>query len=125
MSTWGHYAPSFHCAGLRSHALAERADGAFSKQVAVKLLCAPFLNAFDRLQHERDVLARLDHPNIARLLDGGSTPEDLPYLVMEFLEGSNLNSIVQDGAALTLPATRPVGHYDVREQSGRLEVELP
>jgi serine/threonine protein kinase len=40
-----------------------------------------------RFRTERQVLASLDHPNIARLLDAGSTPEGLPYLVMEFVEG--------------------------------------
>jgi serine/threonine-protein kinase len=74
--------------GMGAVYLAERSDGAFSKHVAIKLLSVPFLDAFDRLHHEREVLARLDHPNIARLLDGGSTPEGVPYLVMVCVDGT-------------------------------------
>jgi len=77
--------------GMGAVYLAERTDGAFSKQVAIKLLCTPFLHAVTRLEHERKVLARLDHPNIARLLDGGSTPEGLPYLVMEYIDGTPID----------------------------------
>ena len=77
--------------GMGAVYLAERTDGAFSKQVAIKLLCTPFLHAVTGLEHEREVLARLDHPNIARLLDGGSTPEGLPYLVMEYVDGTPID----------------------------------
>jgi len=77
--------------GMGAVYLAERTDGAFSKEVAIKLLCTPFLHALTRLQHEREVLAKLDHPNIARLLDGGSTPEGLPYLVMEYVDGTPID----------------------------------
>ena len=69
--------------------LAERADGAYTKQVAVKLVRAGQDNAeiVARFQREREILASLDHPNIARLIDGGSTEEGLPYFVMEFVDG--------------------------------------
>ena len=43
---------------------------------------------FERFLHERQILASLDHPNIARLYDGGTTEEGLPYLVMELIEGT-------------------------------------
>lgn len=59
---------------------AVRADGAYDKQVAIKIILA-------RFQNERQILASLDHPNIASLLDGGKTEEGLPYLVMEYIQG--------------------------------------
>jgi serine/threonine protein kinase/tetratricopeptide (TPR) repeat protein len=67
----------------------ERAGGQFDQTVAVKLirreLFSPDLRG--RFERERRTLARLSHPNVARLLDGGITDEALPYLVMEFVEG--------------------------------------
>ncbi len=68
---------------------ATRADGTFDKQVAVKLIQGARSTDYflSRFQNERQILATLDHPNIARLLDGGSTEEGLPYLVMEYIEG--------------------------------------
>jgi non-specific serine/threonine protein kinase/serine/threonine-protein kinase len=73
--------------GMGAVYLAERSDGAFSKQVAVKLLSPALAHARDRFHRERDLLARLEHPNIARLLDGGTTPEGWPFLVMEYVDG--------------------------------------
>ncbi len=67
--------------------LAERSDGTFAKRVAVKLLSAGFLPLRDRFLRERELLARLEHPNIARLLDAGATPDHMLYLVMEYVEG--------------------------------------
>ena len=72
--------------------LARRADDAFHKEVAVKLL--PPAASHDlrvRFRTERQVLANLEHPNIARLIDGGTTKEGLPYLVMEYVEGEPLD----------------------------------
>jgi eukaryotic-like serine/threonine-protein kinase len=73
--------------------LAERADQQFKRQVAVKLLRAGLDVAFilNRFLNERQILASFDHPNIARLLDGGVTTEGLPYLVMEYVEGAPLD----------------------------------
>ncbi len=73
--------------GMGAVYLAERNDGAFTKQVAVKLLATVLVHARDRFQRERDVLATLEHPNIARLLDGGATPDGWLYLVMEYVDG--------------------------------------
>jgi serine/threonine protein kinase len=75
--------------GMGSVYLAERSDGAYTKQVAVKLVRAGQDNAeiAARFQREREILASLDHPNIARLIDGGSTKEGVPYFVMEFVDG--------------------------------------
>lgn len=67
---------------------AERADGHFQQQAAIKLLRGiPTENALSLLAAERQILAGLQHPHIARLLDGGATPGGQPYLVMEFVEG--------------------------------------
>jgi serine/threonine-protein kinase len=67
---------------------AERADGHFQQQAAIKLLRGiPTEDALSLLAAERQILAGLQHPHIARLLDGGATPGGQPYLVMEFVEG--------------------------------------
>ena len=68
---------------------ATRDDAEFRQQVAIKLVraVAESPSTLRRFRKERQILARLSHPNIARLLDGGSTPEGVPYLVMEFIEG--------------------------------------
>ena len=66
-----------------------RADDQYRKEVAIKLVRAGQDSAFvvSRFKHERQILANLDHPNIARLLDGGSTEEGVPYFVMELIDG--------------------------------------
>ncbi len=68
---------------------AVRADGEFDREVAVKLVRSGFDSQFilERFRHERQILAGLDHPNIARLLDGGTTDDGIPYLVMELVDG--------------------------------------
>ena len=68
---------------------AVRVDGQFEKEVAIKLVRRGYDGAFllERFRNERQVLARLEHPNIARLLDGGSTDDGIPYLAMELIEG--------------------------------------
>ena len=70
--------------------LGERDDGQFRRRVAVKLLRAsPDAEELHRrFRAERQILASLAHPNIAQLLDGGITDGQLPYLVMEYIEGS-------------------------------------
>jgi serine/threonine protein kinase len=73
--------------------LASRADDEYRKKVAVKLV-QPALDSRDlltRFRNERQTLASLDHPNIVKLLDGGSTPEGLPFLVMDYVEGSPID----------------------------------
>ena len=83
---------------------AVRADGQFVKDVAVKIVRTGVDTAFvvDRLRHERQILAGLDHPNIARLLDGGTTDDGLPYLVMELVEGIAIDAYC-DEHGLTVP----------------------
>ncbi len=72
--------------------LADRADGEYDKRVAIKLITGarPDANLDQRFRRERQILAQLEHPNIARLLDGGATPSGQPYLVMEYVEGPPL-----------------------------------
>ncbi len=69
--------------------LAERADGHFEQQVALKILRfgADGGEARHHFAQERQILASLDHPAIARLIDGGITPAGLPYLAMEYVDG--------------------------------------
>ncbi|MFN0152381.1 MAG: tetratricopeptide repeat protein [bacterium] len=69
--------------------LAARADEQFEKQVAIKVVTASFAEprALFRFRRERQILAALEHPNIARLLDGGVSAEGYPFLVMEFVDG--------------------------------------
>lgn len=69
--------------------LAERDDGQFRRRVAVKLLrnSPDAEELHHRFLAERQILATLDHPNIAQLIDGGVTDGRLPYLVMEYVEG--------------------------------------
>lgn len=77
---------------------ARRADDVYQQTVAIKLV-RPVHLAGDpasrrallaRFEAERRILARLDHPNVARILDGGSTASGIPYLVMEYVEGVSL-----------------------------------
>lgn len=73
--------------------LAERTDGEFHQKVAIKLIKRGMDTDFiiKRFRHERQILATLNHPNIAQLLDGGTTNDDLPYFIMEYVEGSPIN----------------------------------
>ena len=72
---------------------AVRADDEYQKQVAIKLVRVGQDSAFvvQRFRVERQILAALDHPNIARLLDGGTTGEGLPYFVMELIDGEPID----------------------------------
>lgn len=72
---------------------AERADGQFTQEVAIKLLRRGFDAQWlaSRFAAERQILARLDHPNLARLLDGGCTEEGLPFIVMELVDGEPID----------------------------------
>jgi serine/threonine protein kinase len=75
--------------GMGSVYLAERSDETFHRQAAVKLILpsAGSAGIIARFQQEREILASLDHPNIAKLLDAGVTEEGWPYFVMEFVDG--------------------------------------
>jgi eukaryotic-like serine/threonine-protein kinase len=73
--------------------LAERADQEYRQQVAIKLVRGGLLSAQiqGRLRLERQILATLQHPNIARLLDGGRAADGTPYLVMEYIDGEPID----------------------------------
>ena len=79
--------------GMGAVFLAQRDDAAFKKSVAIKLIKRGMDTDFilKRFRNERQILATLDHPFIARLLDGGTTDDELPYFVMEYVEGSPIH----------------------------------
>lgn len=75
--------------GMGTVFLAERCDGIFEQQVALKII-KPGLSTIPiirRFQHERQILAKLQHPNIAKLFDGGVTEDRRPYFTMEYVDG--------------------------------------
>jgi serine/threonine-protein kinase len=80
--------------GLGAVYLAARADDEYRKEVALKLIRRG-LDTEDilrRFRNERQILAQLDHPNIARLIDGGTTGDGLPYFVMEYVNGEPIGA---------------------------------
>ncbi len=78
--------------GMGAVYLATRADNVFQMQVAIKLIKRGMDSDFilGRFRNERQILASLDHPNIARLLDGGTADDGRPYFVMEYIAGQPL-----------------------------------
>lgn len=78
--------------GMGAVFLAERADGQFEQRVALKLIRggAASTQIVRRFQSERQILARLHHPHIARLLDGGLTDDGQPFFAMEYVDGEPL-----------------------------------
>ncbi len=82
---------------------AERADGAFQQQVAMKLIRRELLSedGLERFFAERQILARLEHPGIARLIDGGAEDLGIPYVVMEYVDGLPIDQYCERNA-LTL-----------------------
>jgi tetratricopeptide (TPR) repeat protein/tRNA A-37 threonylcarbamoyl transferase component Bud32/TolB-like protein len=84
--------------GMGTVYLARRADGAFERRVAIKMIRRGLDSELvtRRFQHERQILASLDHPHIARLFDGGTTAEGQPYFVMEYVEGTPIDRYADD-----------------------------
>jgi serine/threonine-protein kinase len=80
--------------GMATVYLAERADGQFEQSVAVKVLdlSRDFDALAERFAQERHILARLEHRNIARLIDGGTTRAGQPYVVMEYVDGEAIDA---------------------------------
>jgi predicted Ser/Thr protein kinase len=74
---------------------AMRADGDFEQRVAIKLLQRDAAAQMERFQAERQILARLEHPGIARLYDGGVTEDGRPFMTMEFVEGRPITDYCQ------------------------------
>ncbi len=81
----------------------QRIEGDFQQQVAVKIIGARFTTGWlrDQFLTERAILARLQHPNIAQLLDGGVTDDGEPYLVMEHVEGERFDKFCENRKAGT------------------------
>lgn len=77
---------------------AERSDGTFDQRVALKLLHSSLASdeLIERFRQERQILARLQHPHIATLLDGGITPDGQPWFAMEFVEGVPIDRYADD-----------------------------
>jgi len=99
--------------------LAERDDGQFRRRVAIKVIRGgpDAVDLHGRFEAERHILASLDHPNIARLLDGGLTEDGRPYLVMEYIEGLPIDEYcrrqrldVEDRLRLFCAVARAVHH---------------
>jgi serine/threonine protein kinase/Tol biopolymer transport system component/tetratricopeptide (TPR) repeat protein len=92
--------------GMGTVYLAVRADQEFRKRVAIKLIRRGMESEFAvrRFRNERQILAKLEHPNIARLIDGGTTRDGMPYFVMEYVEGQPLQRFCEEHALS--PGTR-------------------
>src|SRR5260370_19945437 len=84
--------------GMGAVYVAHRADGNFEQQVAIKLIDLPLATDLfrERFRFERQILAGLNHPLIARLLDGGVTSEGEPFLVMEYVDGVPIHRFCED-----------------------------
>ncbi|HQX56040.1 MAG TPA: serine/threonine-protein kinase [Pyrinomonadaceae bacterium] len=89
--------------GMGSVYLAVREED-FSKKVAVKVIppLSDSPTTAANFRRERQILARLDHPNIARLLDGGTSPNGTPFLVMEYIEGKPIDQYCDDAGLTTI-----------------------
>ena len=84
---------------------AVRADEVFQRICAIKVI-RPEISTdslLQRFRQERQILARLDHVNIARIMDGGSTTDGLPYFVMDFVDGSSINKFCSEHALSVRP----------------------
>jgi serine/threonine protein kinase len=93
--------------GMGTVYLAERADGEVTQRVAVKLLPPGAADSNrDRFLQERQILATLDHPNIARLLDAGRLAHGQPFLAMEYVDGRPI-----DVFAAELPIRKKIGLF--------------
>ena len=87
--------------GMGAVYLAERADGQYEQRVALKLIKRGMdtEQVLARFRAERQILASLDHPNIARLLDGGTTETGVPYFAMEYVEGEPIDAYAEPARA--------------------------
>ena len=94
--------------------LAEPADGAYQQNVAVKLmLSATATDAAKRVGRERQTLAALNHPNIARLIDGGASNDGIPYLEMDYVDGERIDDWCH--ARMYMRLGRDLANYQVTQ----------
>lgn len=117
--------------GMGTVYLAERDDLEFKQKTAIKIIKRGMDSDFiiRRFKHERQILASFEHPNIARLLDGGTTPDGVPYFVMEYIEGETLYNYCDKhcldlaarieifkhiAAAVNYAHTRQIIHRDIK-----------
>ncbi len=82
--------------GMGEVYLAHRTDADFSQKVALKLIRPEAVGRMGHFENERRILAGLEHPGIARLIDGGLAPDGRPYMAMEFVEGRDLISYAKE-----------------------------
>jgi tetratricopeptide (TPR) repeat protein len=82
--------------GMGAVFLGERADGQFEQRAAIKIIQRGAPGWVRRFLEERRILALLEHPGIARLIEGGVTPDGLPYFAMELVEGAHLDRYCDD-----------------------------
>uniref|UniRef100_UPI0032203AEC serine/threonine-protein kinase n=1 Tax=Rudaea sp. TaxID=2136325 RepID=UPI0032203AEC len=93
---------SLGAGGMGEVWLAERADGEYEQRAAIKQVAYPTPGLLQRFRQERQILARLEHPYIARLIDGGVDARGAPYFAMEYVEGV---TIIAFARALGVRAT--------------------
>ena len=105
--------------GMSSVFKARRVDGEVTQTVAIKVVDFGWLDprALDRFRRERQFLAGLEHPNIARLIDGGTRHDGVAYVAMEYVEGERIdrycdshNLLIKDRLQLMLPLCDAVEH---------------
>ena len=80
--------------GMGEVYLAHRTDADFSQKVGLKLIRPEAVGRLGHFENERRILAGLEYPGIARLIDGGMTPDGRPYMAMEFVEGRDIITYV-------------------------------
>lgn len=107
--------------GMGEVYLVERADGEYRQQAALKLMRPLAAAYWDRFQTERQILAELDHPGVARLLDGGLSADGRPFMVLEHVDGVSIDvwaarngADVRRKVALILEVCEAVAHANAK-----------
>ncbi len=94
--------------GMGAVYLARRADQVFERRVAIKMIRRGMDSelVIRRFRHERQILASLEHPNIAALFDGGTASDGLPYFVMEYVAGTRIDRYADEQRLATIERVR-------------------